>query len=74
MLGKPVRGQRTWSNAWTAYNSNKLLRTYINKIYLLLNKNKKIEKIDYQRAIKKQKRSKKKKPNTKIKKHIISWF
>merc|ERR1712170_292972 len=28
-LGKPVRGQRTWSNAWNSYNTNKVLRTFI---------------------------------------------
>jgi hypothetical protein len=26
--GLPVRGQRTWTNAWTAYRSNLLLREY----------------------------------------------
>jgi len=24
MLGKPSRGQRTWSNSWTAFKYNKL--------------------------------------------------
>lgn len=28
LMGLPVRGQRTWSNARTAYDSNKLLRDY----------------------------------------------
>ena len=29
-LGKPSRGQRTWSNAWTAYHLNTVIRTFIN--------------------------------------------
>ena len=29
MLGKPVHGQRTWSNAWTAYTYNTTLRLFI---------------------------------------------
>lgn len=28
-LGKPSRGQRTWSNAWTAYNLNFVTRKFI---------------------------------------------
>ena len=28
-LGKPSRGQRTWSNAWTAYHVNTLIRLFI---------------------------------------------
>merc|ERR1712150_112286 len=28
-VGKPIRGQRTWSNAWTAYYKTSPLRTYI---------------------------------------------
>ena len=28
-LGKPSRGQRTWSNAWTAHYLNHFLRTFI---------------------------------------------
>jgi ribosomal protein S13 len=31
-LGKPSRGQRTWSNAWTAFNQNTLLRSFINEV------------------------------------------
>ena len=47
MLGKPSRGQRTWSNAWTAYNYNKIIKSFVNEII----KNNKItnkpEKINY---------------------------
>ena len=28
-LGKPSRGQRTWSNAWTAYHLNTFIRSFI---------------------------------------------
>ena len=31
-LGKPSRGQRTWSNAWTAYKYNKTIRFFINNV------------------------------------------
>ena len=30
-LGKPVRGQRTWSNAWSSYHNNKMLRNFISE-------------------------------------------
>jgi ribosomal protein S13 len=41
MLGKPSRGQRTWSNAWTAFKYNKILRTYVSDVL----RNKKIKKV-----------------------------
>jgi ribosomal protein S13 len=28
-MGKPSRGQRTWSNAWTSYKYNRMLRQFI---------------------------------------------
>jgi hypothetical protein len=31
-LGKPVRGQRTWSNAWNSFKCNNLLRSFITKV------------------------------------------
>lgn len=31
-LGKPCRGQRTWSNASTAYISNKIIRIFIRQV------------------------------------------
>jgi len=73
MLGKPVRGQRTWSNGWTSYNSNKLLRTFVNKYFSLLAKNQKEEKINF----KKVKKKKKKKTSSSVKKtkqNIAVWF
>lgn len=73
MLGKPVRGQRTWSNAWTAYNLNKTLRSFVNKIYVLLAKNQKKEKIDYKKVKKKIKKGTSKKTKT-VKKAVNVWF
>lgn len=31
-LGKPLRGQRTWSNASTAYKCNRIIRLFINQV------------------------------------------
>jgi hypothetical protein len=55
-LGKPVKGQRTWSNAWTAYNNNRLVRNSIRAIQQLLNKNYKEEKKNYTRLVRKYKK------------------
>ena len=32
VIGKPVRGQRTWSNSWNSFKCNNLLRQFITKI------------------------------------------
>ena len=71
-LGKPVRGQRTWSNAWNAYNVNTSLRTFISETRKALLKTKKIEKIKYKIVKKKNASKKKKKQDIKKKKNI--WF
>ena len=47
MLGKPVRGQRTWSNSWNSYNLNKPLRNFISETKRNLSKVNKTEKINY---------------------------
>ena len=52
-IGKPVRGQRTWSNSWNSYNINKDLRFFISKARAQLNKNKVEEKINYKLTKKK---------------------
>jgi len=31
-VGKPVRGQRTWSNGWNSFKCNNLLRSFVNQI------------------------------------------
>lgn len=71
-LGKPVRGQRTWSNSWNSYNTNKTLRTYISETTNQLRAKEKVEKINY-KIIKKKYTSKKKKKSTRVKKKIL-WF
>ena len=71
-LGKPVRGQRTWSNAWNAFNRNKVLRTFISETKQQLAKNKKEEKINYKMT--KKKYGTKKKRRGVIKKKTSMWF
>lgn len=72
-LGKPVRGQRTWSNAWNSYNTNTTLRTFISETRRVLLQNKKDEKINY-KVVKKKYASKKKKKKNTVKKKQIIWF
>ena len=74
MLGKPSRGQRTWSNAWTAYNYNKIIKNFVNDIIKTNKIVKKIIKINY-KVVKR----KLKKRDPKIKMQNIStkkdlWF
>lgn len=52
-IGKPVRGQRTWSNAWTSYNINKILRKFIAETKLKSRKDRIVEKINYKMTKKK---------------------
>jgi len=46
-LGKPVRGQRTWSNSWNSYNINKILRLFISETVSQLKATERPEKINY---------------------------
>ena len=46
-IGKPVRGQRTWSNAWTSYKFNKVLRQFLSEMKFKLKKNVIKEKINF---------------------------
>lgn len=71
-LGKPVRGQRTWSNAWGSYNTNTTLRGFISEMRRLIRQNKKVEKINY-KVVKKKYASRKKKKQS-IKKKQTLWF
>ena len=66
-LGKPVRGQRTWSNAWGSYNTNTTLRGFVSEMRRLIRQNKKEEKINYKVVKKKYASRKKKKQATKKK-------
>lgn len=73
-FGKPSRGQRTWSNAWTAYLANKELRIFISEVQKQLNKEKKEEKINYKLLKKKQKQNfKEPNPNKVVLKKKL-WF
>ena len=73
-LGKPSRGQRTWSNSWTAYNYNKVTRTFINDFQKTLDKNKTLFKINYKLPKKKQKVSKNKVRLVTKTKSSNTWF
>ena len=71
-LGKPVRGQRTWSNAWNSYNVNKYLRNFISETRKQLHDSRKPEKINYKVVKKKYASKKKKHKEIKVKK--LAWF
>lgn len=73
-LGKPSRGQRTWSNAWNAYRCNRTVRLFINEV----KRNNVIKKVPEKINFKKLKRKVKKTP-VKIKMQITKkktnlWF
>ena len=73
-LGKPSRGQRTWSNAWNAYNLNKTTRAFINDFQQTLNKENSPVKRNYKLI---QKRTKKVTKSFKLVKkstNVNSWF
>lgn len=73
-LGKPSRGQRTWSNAWTAYNYNSETRAFISAYQKLKKSTTPEEKIDY-RLIKKKSLITKKKEAVSVEKiRVNMWF
>lgn len=71
-IGKPVSGQRTWSNAWNSFNHNKTLRNFISIMSKILQKSKVVEKINFKVTKKKYGIIKKKKDTVSKKKHL--WF
>ena len=73
-LGKPSRGQRTWSNAWTAYNNNAQTRAFISAYQKMKKETTKEEKIDYRLKKKKSFVVKKKEAMSVIKIKANSWF
>ena len=73
MLGKPVRGQRTWSNSWNSYNLNKSLRNFISETKRNLSKVHKIEKINY-KTVKKKYITKGKFKKKELSKRKRVWF
>lgn len=73
MLGKPVRGQRTWSNAWNSYNLNKSLRNFVSETRRTLSKTQKSEKINY-KVVKKKYITKNKFKKKELIKKVYTWF
>ena len=73
-FGKPSRGQRTWSNAWTSYLYNKELRVFIAQVQAKLNKNKKEEKINYKLLKKKTQNQSSDSGSKSIKVKRSVWF
>lgn len=73
-LGKPSRGQRTWSNAWTAFKNNTLLGNFINEVLKHKKKTTTLKKKNYKVLTKKiKKKVFKIKPI--VKKNIVNmWF
>ena len=71
-LGKPVRGQRTWSNAWNSYNLNYVLRRFISQSRHRLDKDRLVTKVDYRMTKKKYISKKKKITTSKVKSKI--WY
>jgi len=73
-LGKPSRGQRTWSNAWTSYNCNNVTRSFISTYQKLQKENEREEKINYKLIQKKTMRKKKKDTVSKVIIRENCWF
>jgi len=74
-LGKPTRGQRTWSNAWSSFYSNYVLRDYIKLMQKTTSNSLDEDKKDYRKIARKYK----KKDLTdvsakKAKKLMVHWF
>ena len=59
-LGKPSRGQRTWSNAWNAYKLNNVTRDFISSYQKILQKDKGEVRKDF-RKVEKRVRNKERK-------------
>ena len=73
-LGKPSRGQRTWSNAWTAYHHNKVTRTFVSTYQKIRAAAMKEEKINYKLIKKKSDERKQEDTVTKVKIKVNIWF
>lgn len=73
-LGKPVNGQRTWSNSWSSFNNNYILRRFLLKMRLKNLSNKLEEKKNYKQI--KKKYGVKKNKNISGEKNVnkLKWF
>lgn len=73
-MGKPSRGQRTWSNAWTAYYNNAVIKSFITLVKKLHAEHKKPEKINYKLLQKKYAKPRKVNVFKKKKIKLNAWF
>lgn len=73
-LGKPSRGQRTWSNAWNAYKMPSYTRNFISEYQKILQKEKKEEKKDYKRIKRLTNKKPKKRGVSQEVKKVNFWF
>ena len=73
-LGKPSRGQRTWSNAWNAFKMSNPTKEFISSYQKFLQKNKKEVKKDYKKLEKKGVIKSKKRGVLHEKKRTNFWF
>jgi hypothetical protein len=71
-LGKPVKGQRTWSNAWNSYNYNRSVRSFIGETKKILKKDQKVEKINYKLTQKKYANKTKSRKKLTVKQQV--WY
>jgi len=72
LIGKPVRGQRTWSNAWTAFKKNLILRKFVSETKSKLTRDKKSNKVNYKLI--KKKYGIKKSSKKKLVKKVDLWL
>lgn len=73
-VGKPVRGQRTWSNAWTSFKVNNLLRLFISNMKKKSQLDKSPDKINFRLTKKKYSPAKKASTVSKVTHKRVSWF
>lgn len=73
-LGKPSKGQRTWSNASTAYKVNRTIRFFIRQVKKNNITEKKVESLNKKLAKKKLKKNQPKIKMIMIKKKKNLWF
>lgn len=73
-LGKPSRGQRTWSNAWNAYKLNNTTREFISSYQKILQKEKREVKKNFKKVEKKLRVKEKKKGVAPEVKRVNFWF
>lgn len=73
-LGKPSRGQRTWSNAWNAHKLNTIIRKFINQVNKNRRNKKKPKKINYKLLARKFAKPVFKLNQQKVKKTYNVWY